>query len=121
MSDQIRGKWPGGPSGVGQAKSLGRTPRIESVGDLADRGAERSVNRKRRNRGRRVVGGFAVSFVIAGALGWAIGKGSHSTAVEIVAAEQERISPSFDLSSEINRTLLELWRMEDVEYMRNSR
>jgi hypothetical protein len=74
--------------------------------------------------------GLVVSLIAAGGTGLYFGKRSHVT-LEEIRAEQETVTGGAQggggdtdmsfLSGEVNRTLLELWKMEDIEYMRNSR
>ena len=65
-----------------------------------------------------------VSTVISGAVGALLGIRSNATLEGLRAEQAAEAEPSGDmlgLSSEVNRTLLELWKMEDVEFLRNSR
>lgn len=69
--------------------------------------------------------GLVVAMAVAGIAGYVLGLQSHATATDIVAEQDAARAPrpsglASELSSEVNRTLLELWRMEDVEAQRNS-
>lgn len=119
MTDKIRGKWPGGPKGRADAEPIGRRIRTRPVADLEDRVAAHRVRRKREARARRVLLGFAASLGLAGVIGWVVGERSHASAEEITAEHDAAVAPVSDLTKELNRAMLELWRMEDVEFMRN--
>jgi fibrillarin-like rRNA methylase len=81
--------------------------------------SRRKLERSRARRARRVVLGFFVATVLAGSLGAYVGFASHTTPEELSDAQQAARKRDIDISSEVNRTLLELWKMEDVEALRN--
>jgi hypothetical protein len=84
--------------------------------ELEDARARRSVERRRRARNVRLIWGFILSLVAAGGLGLALGLESHATPEELAAPAQGPRGPlDREISEQVNRTLLELWRMEDVE------
>lgn len=83
--------------------------------------ASRWLRVRRGARTRRLVLGMVLSAVLAGTFGRALGLRGHTTLEEITAAQQAAEATGSELSREINRALLELWRMEDVEYQRNRR
>lgn len=58
--------------------------------------------------------------VAAFAAGLALGLASHTTADAITAEQQAARIRDLGISSEVNRVLLELWKMEDVEHARNT-
>ena len=67
-----------------------------------------------------------LSVAVSGAGGVYLGLRNRVTLEEIraeLAAQQaaEAGGGFGDLSTEVNRAMMELWKMEDVEYMRNSR
>jgi len=67
-----------------------------------------------------------LSVVVSGAGGVYLGLRNRATLEEIraeFAAQQaaEAGGGLSDMSTEVNRAMMELWKMEDVEYMRNSR
>lgn len=62
--------------------------------------------------------GLVVSLLVAGVIGWVLGVSAHETAEEITEAAQEQRVEDLDISREVNRTLLELWRMEEIEAQR---
>jgi len=57
---------------------------------------------------------------LAGGGGFLLGLSSHRTAEEM--ATELTVSQNLNqaISKEVNRTLLELWKMEDVEALRNN-
>jgi hypothetical protein len=60
--------------------------------------------------------GIGASVLVAGGLGLALGAHNRKTAEEIMAEHVQAARPTGqDISREVNRTLLELWRMEDAE------
>lgn len=66
--------------------------------------------------------GVLLSVVVAGGVGLAMGLSSRRSAEEILAQQRAAERPSdLQISREVNRTLLELWRMEEVEAQRNRR
>ncbi|MFQ5536026.1 MAG: hypothetical protein ACE5GJ_01120 [Gemmatimonadota bacterium] len=73
---------------------------------------------RRARRRRVIVGGFVVVLLALG-LGLVLGIASHRTAQEVVEAQRAQRRKDFDISREVNRTLLELWKMEDVEAARS--
>lgn len=120
MTGRIRGSFPGGPSREAPPEKRTRAPQLQRVEDIEAGLAKRSVSRKRRARRRRVVWGFLFSALVAGGVGVLLGVRSHATAEEQQAELRARSRPQeFDISSELNRTLMELWRMEDIEAARN--
>lgn len=119
MADQIKGKWPGGPSGRADSVPPGRRVRTRTVEELEDGMVNRHLRRRRDARSRRIVVGFVAVALVAGGVGWYVGEQSHATAEEVAAEREAAAAPESELSKELNRAMLELWRMEDVEYMRN--
>ena len=59
------------------------------------------------------------SAVLAGGIGWFLGRESHASLEEMTAAQTAQQARDQDISTEINRVMMELWRMEDIEYSRN--
>jgi hypothetical protein len=53
-------------------------------------------------------------------LGAGLGRASHATPHEITEAREAARARDVDISSEVNRALLELWKMEDIEASRNA-
>ncbi len=81
--------------------------------------SRRTAERTRTRRTRRVALGFVGATIVAGTLGAYVGFSSHTTREELTEAQQAARQRDIDISSEVNRTLLELWKMEDVEALRN--
>jgi hypothetical protein len=119
-SDRIRGSFPGGPRRGAFAEPLDRAPRLERVAQIEERVARRERGRARKSRHGRVVAGFVVAMVVAGAVGAGIGLASHATREEITAEQEAVRAQDQFISKEVNRSLLELWKMEDVEALRNT-
>jgi hypothetical protein len=64
--------------------------------------------------------GLSLSLVVAGGIGWALGLRSHATAQELTEEAMAAKKKDMSISSEVNRTLLELWKMETVQTSRGS-
>lgn len=73
----------------------------------------------RARRSRRVALGFIGATIVAASAGAYVGMSSHTTREALTEAQRAARQRDIDISSEINRTLLELWKMEDVEALRN--
>jgi hypothetical protein len=114
------GTYPGGPHGLDSPTERRRRPRLmrlEEISELADR---RVVQHKRRRRRLRMAVGAAVAMLGGLGVGWAVGHRAHRTVQEVIESQRET-SVEGEISKEVNRTLLELWKMEDVQYDRNRR
>ena len=124
MDGRIRGGFPGGPSKSLPAEERTRDPRLTTVEAIEARTAHRQVRRRRRAREWRMAVSVLLSMLLSGAAGLYLGRRSHTTIEEVRAQAQQDAREASDvasLSTEVNRALLELWKMEDVEYQRNSR
>ena len=119
MEGKISGSWPGGPKRDGETGERTRRPRLQRVEEIEKRSATRSLRRQRKARTKRFLFGVGFSAVVAGGFGWVLGLRSHATLQEINAEKAEMQGHDSDLSKEVSRALLELWKMEDVEYERN--
>ena len=118
MDDSFKGSWPGGPKRSGPKQERTRPPRLRRVEEIEATLAARTLRRKRGSRKRHLAVGLLVSVVIAGGFGWTLGLRSHTTLEEMNAEHTAQQSRNLDISSEINRVMLELWQMEDVEVAR---
>lgn len=63
--------------------------------------------------------GLLFAMVLAFVLGAALGLQSHATPHELTEANQAARAKDDEISREVNRMLMELWKMEDVEAARN--
>ena len=77
------------------------------------------ARRRRTRRTRRLAAGFGLVLGLSALTGVYLGRASHDSleAVQAQAAEESAERP-LDLSAEVNRTLLELWKMEELERQR---
>lgn len=118
MSEPIRGSYPGGPRrGTGpESDRLAR--RIEPVSALEERLSRRKLDRTRRRRARRLLLGFLGAMIVSGAVGVFVGLDSHATQAELTEAQRVVRERDVDISREVNRTLLQLWKMEEIEALR---
>jgi hypothetical protein len=89
------------------------------VTEFEHRVSRRKLRRTRERRARRVVVGLVLATLLAGSAGAYVGWASHTTPQEVTAAQDAARDRKDEISSEVNRTLLELWKMEDVEALRN--
>lgn len=130
MDEKIRGSFPGGPRKSQPAAERTGAPRLSRVQDIERRSADRQQGRARGRRKKRFFFGLVVSLVAAGSVGLYFGQRSHTTLEELRAEQEAALGPGsgsvdeMDMSAvtgEVNRMLMELYKMEDIEYMRNSR
>ena len=82
--------------------------------------ARRKLARSRTRRTRRIALGFTLATIVAAGVGFSLGLRSAKTAEEAMQAQEAARRPDIDISSEVNRTLLELWKMEDFESIRDA-
>jgi hypothetical protein len=119
----MRGSYPGGPRrrGGGEAGRSGRTPRLHSAEELEARGGHAASRRQARHRRRRAWVILGAALALAGGAGLYLGFVSHRTSEQLsTEREAERQNEISDqINDETNRILMELWRMEDVEFQRN--
>ncbi len=59
-----------------------------------------------------------LSLVLAGVIGFGVGRAVREPTAEFVLPGGSRSGLDKEISEQVNRTLLELWKMEDVEYAR---
>lgn len=111
----IRGAFPGGPTHPASSPGPGLTPFIPSVASLETYAAHRRLRRRRARRATRHVVGISAVFAMALVIGGALGLASRVTPTEAAYAPDSRSSVDRLISREVNRTLLELWKMEDLE------
>lgn len=119
MAERITGSFPGGPTRADTTPRRRGPVRTRSVEVLEEARAARTFRRRRTARRRRVVWGFVLSLAAAGAAGVYLGMGSHVSPTELSVQAEEARARDFDISREVNRTLLELWRMEELEARRS--
>ncbi len=98
-----------------------RLPRLRRVEEIEKRIARCSSQHRRRKRRNRLVLALLLGVSAAGGLGLILGHSTHTTAEELMEALEVKPNPGSDISEEINRALLELWRMEEVEFARTRR
>ena len=126
MEGRMSGSFPGGPRKTVAAAERASAPRLRRVEDIEERAVGRHVRRSRSRRRIRIASVVLFSVAVSGAGGVYLGLRNRATLEEIwaeFAAEQaaEAGGGFGDLSTEVNRAMMELWKMEDVEFARNSR
>lgn len=116
MAARLLGVFPGGPRrGV---EGAGPPRRIRRMEDVA---AEALVVHRRRavaRRRRRWILGSLAAICLAGVAGYVLGHESRPTAEGLSRQGAAQATMDKLISREVNRTLLELWKMEDVERIR---
>lgn len=119
MDERIRGSYPGGPKRDREPGGDERPVRLRGVEEMESSRARRSLCRSRRSRRRRAWAGLAAVLAVAFAVGAALGLSSHETQETLTRREEASARQDLDISKEVNRTLLQLWKMEDLEAARN--
>lgn len=119
MTTRTGSLFPGGPSRRPDGHADTRRPRLTSVAEIEARLADRRRATRRRGRRLRIIAGLGVTALVAFGLGMAVGRGARVTREELILAEEARTARGTGVDAEVNRMLMELWRMEDVEAFRN--
>lgn len=115
--DRISGSYPGGPRRREEGEPPPPPTELDSVGDIEERSARLAVSRSRRRRSRRVRIGFLVAILASAGVGLALGLMSHRTSTELAGERRSRTAQGddFNPSAQVNRMLLEMWKMESIE------
>ena len=125
MEAGMLGSFPGGPRKSVTAAKRTAPARLASVQQIEEGAASRFSQRGSRRRHKRLLYGFLSAVVVSGGLGVYTGLQSHTTLEEVRAAEAAAAARgragTEDLSNDLNKAMMELWKMEDVEYRRNRR
>lgn len=121
MDDKIKGGWPGGPRRPSEVGEDDPAPRLARMDEIEGQVASRRLRLTRKGRRRRVLWGMVLSVILAGGLGWYLGASRQPTPQEFADEMSRSGERGLDISGEVNRTLLELWRMEEVEAGRGRR
>lgn len=115
----IRSAFPGGPTN-GPDAARRTKPRLRGVAQLEEARARTAERRKHRARGRRTAVVLGAAALAAFSLGLGAGflhRATQETLTQgLRAAHTERTD--MGISREVNRTLLELWKMEELEFAR---
>lgn len=120
MDGRIEGSFPGGPTRRGSDATATRVPRLRRVRDIETSLAQSAMRRVRGRRRGRAYAGWAITLVVAFAVGIGLGLAGHRSAEDLTAEQQAARDKDRAISSEVNRVLVELWRMEDIEHARNT-
>lgn len=118
MSEPIRGRYPGGPRRPRDGETSRPPTHVPTVAEIEAGIAQRTRAAERQARRRRVWFGFLVSLILAGCIGFGVGRAVREPTAEIALPQGARSGMDKQISKQVNRTLLELWKMEDVEYAR---
>lgn len=116
MDRHIQGVFPGGPRR--DAGAGGRAGPVRRMEDLAAGAVALHRRRGAARRRRRWTVGSLVAVSVAGIAGYVLGRESRATAEQLTRQGETQATLDRFISREVNRTLLELWRMEDVERIR---
>ncbi len=115
---RIQGTFPGGPTRTGSGRGLGGGPRLKTVEEAETARARQAVRRRvARRRSRRALGVAVVSaaaLAAGGLMGWA----TRQSREELAESPDPQGSLDRMISAQVNRTLLELWKMESMESVR---
>lgn len=114
MSRKIHGRYPGGPSRLDSPgeKSPVHIPTLEERRAGAD---DRRRRMRTASRRRHLIWTFAIVAVFAGLSGWVLGERTHSDPGELTRALESRGTEGLGMTHEVNRLMLELWKMEADE------
>ncbi|MFV1988639.1 MAG: hypothetical protein ACC682_15300 [Gemmatimonadota bacterium] len=120
MSTRI-GMYPGGPRGAAPGTEIHGSPHLMRVEEIEELIGRRSSCHRQRNRRKHLIVALVLGTVLAGSFGLVVGRSAHTTPEELANEVVAKQNPEAGLSKQVNRTLLELWRMEEVEYARSRR
>lgn len=119
---KIAGRYPGGPRREPLVAPEDRpTPRLSTVAQIEERKARGAVRHVRKRRRKRVLVGLAGVVFAALVLGGWVGWKSHKSSEDITAEMEMDAVDGFDLENERDRILRELWKMEELERLPQSR
>jgi hypothetical protein len=119
MGVRIEGAFPGGPR-RGEAARAHPFTKPALAEELAERAVLRRAARARARRLRRITLVYLCAAILAAVVGFSLGLASRRTPADLVEEQEAaRRSDGDLLSQEVNRTLLELWKMEDFESLRD--
>lgn len=118
MGGRIEGTFPGGPR-RGEATHHQALTRPALAEELADRAVLRRAARARARRLRRITLCYLCAAVLAAAAAFSLGVASHTTPSELAEEQAAARRTDIDVSEEVNRVLLELWKMENAEQVRD--
>lgn len=106
---------------MGDPPSSGRPePRLRRVEEIEESLSRRQRYRTRRTRRNRILKATFIVAALSFLAGTALGSAGSATQEQLTqAAISARERDNF-ISSEVNRTLLQLWKMEDLEALRGS-
>ncbi len=113
MPPKLGRSYPGGPSQSPDSRSKGR---LLSADELEGRGRDRMLRNRRRKRLRAALIVGIVTTLAAGWFGFSLGVESRVDAAQPDGAAES--SPEQFMNEQLNRLMLELWRMEDLEDLR---
>lgn len=118
MDERITGSFPGGPSRQGEEDARRRAPHLPSVEEIEEARSRRTLRRARDRRGQWRMTVILVGMALGFGAGAALGLATHRTPAEITSALEAERARDQQVSQEVNRVLLELWKMEDAETIR---
>ena len=118
MAERITGSFPGGPRRSDEGDTLRRAPRLRTVEEIEAARSERTLTRSRIRRERTRLLGLLFAMMLGFAAGVALGVATHTTPRELTDALDSSRVRDAEISREVNRVLLELWKMEAVEAVR---
>ncbi len=118
MDERIRGSFPGGPRRREEGDEPRRAPTLRSVEEIEAGRSRRTLLRARKRRERWRAAVILLGMALGFAVGAALGLATHETSAELTDALETARKQDAEVSREVNRVLLELWKMEDAEQIR---
>lgn len=109
MARNVGSSYPGGPKRSSEDASPSR---LWSTEDLEARGRQKVIRSRRAKKKRALLLVGAVSALAAGAFGYFLGIEAR---VEPPSQDAAETSADQTMNQQINRLMLELWKMEDLE------
>jgi hypothetical protein len=118
---KLPGSYPGGPRREDKADLESRGRNLASAEEFDARRGRAASRRWAEKKKRRAWAVLTAAILLAGGTGLFLGFLTHRTTEQLSEErEAERQGGLSDqITSETNRMLMELWRMEDVEFQRN--
>lgn len=112
----IRGVFPGGPTRMGSGRGGAGAFHLPSMTEQEGARRRRQRRRTRFRRRARVVAGLATASALAMGVGVGLGWAARTTRDDRMVEPAPASTLDRVISAEVNRTLLELWKMEDLEH-----
>ncbi len=113
-SSRIHGVYPGGPTSPVRGKSGARWD-ARTADEMWQRGEERRHRAHERSVRWRRTRALVVTLLTAGLGGWLLGSAGTTDGAALAAEREASAVERSMLSDEVDRVLIELWKMETLE------